>query len=155
MKPLTMTLLALLAVTGVAPAVPSDDADPSKRDDALIQGTWIVTAMNVKGEVVPDEKLEKERAFFRFRMGTMSTKAVHGDGTWRDGAYRLDASKRPGRLTMKGGEGEETAIYDIKDDTLRIAFRSGPREEAEKAGPPAGFEPKPDVWILTLKRVKE
>jgi uncharacterized protein (TIGR03067 family) len=120
----------------------------AKKDKEKLQGTWMLTSMEVGGKAVP---LPKDAKLIFAGDKLTATGGPMGD---EHATYKLDAGKKPRQIDLiekKDGKDGKTiqGIYSIEGDTLKLAFAV----EAEKGPRPTAFEGK-EVGVMTLKRVK-
>jgi uncharacterized protein (TIGR03067 family) len=119
------------------------------KDKQALQGTWTLTKFQMKGEQVTPPAEKKMQFVFKGDTITM-----RGDSKANEeGTFKLDAAKTPKQITLtkKGGGADDTrtGIYEVKGDTLKLAFSiTGP-----KAPLPKGFE-DPEAAVLTFKKEK-
>ena len=139
MKPLL--LLALVLPLCFATVALGDDKADTKD---LEMGTWKVTNLNKGGKDAPAEILEKAAPTFTFKDGGKLVISNVGDA--KEGTYKLDSTKTPKQFDLKMDKNPDKAIYEITNDTLKIAIGKNER--------PKDFTGGADVVVFTLKRMK-
>ena len=141
---------ALLATLGVQAWAMDDKV---AEEDKKFEGTWIVTAMEVGGQKVPEEGFKEMT--FTFKGKNYEQKV--GDMLVEAGKQDLDPSKTPKLMDITVSEGEakgekQLAIYEIDGDKAKIcAAIHGDKER------PSKFETKEGSknMIFELKRKKD
>jgi uncharacterized protein (TIGR03067 family) len=106
----------------LAVAAPAED---TKKDEELIQGTWVFVSREMLGKKTPDAELRAAGKVI-IKDGTMT----NDDGKKKETVpYKLDPSKKPKAIdltfdALDGGGGKETyrAIYELDGDTLKICW---------------------------------
>jgi uncharacterized protein (TIGR03067 family) len=97
----------------------------------LLQGDWAVEHMERGGRTPPAELLKAVKVVIKGRILELSD-ARQGEA----GVFKLDATKTPHEMDLIFGEGPENdvertalGIYELRDDTLKLAWRKdgGPR----------------------------
>jgi uncharacterized protein (TIGR03067 family) len=126
-------------------------AADSPGDSKLLQGKWGPVAAQLGGQPLDDAVLK-----------TISLKLDNGKyevfvGEHPDrGTYTIDTTTMPRSITVVGTEGPNQgktfpAIYELKDDTLRICYDlSGAKRPAEFKS-----EAGTKLYLVTYKRKKE
>lgn len=150
MKRTWFLVWALLATLGVQAWALDDKVD---QEDKKFEGTWIVTAMEVGGQKVPEEGFKEMIFIFK---GKKYEQKV-GDQVVEAGTQDLDPSKTPKHMDINVTEGEtkgmkQLAIYEIDGDKAKIcAANHGDKER------PAKFETKEGSknMIFELKKKKD
>lgn len=141
---------ALLATLGVQAWAMDDKV---AEEDKKFEGTWIVTAMEVGGQKVPEEGFKEMT--FTFKGKNYEQKV--GEMLVEAGKQDLDPSKTPKLMDITVSEGEakgekQLAIYEIDGDKAKIcAAIHGDKER------PSKFETKEGSknMIFELKRKKD
>jgi uncharacterized protein (TIGR03067 family) len=120
-------------------------------DREKIQGVWKVRALVDNGNEQPPADHEKLRIHFTARHVTFTL----GDQK-REGAYKLDPSRKPPRIEIELTDGpskgrKDSGVYRLEGDTLTLCLTLKPGEE-----PPADFTSKAGSGrtLFTLERVK-
>ena len=140
--------IAVLVIMGSALAVAQDDA--AKKDLKLLQGTWIMAALEVNGMEVAADKLEgtvltikDDRYVVKVKERLVTTAVIE-----------LDAKKDPRQLNMTPQDGDKKdklhkGIYKIDGDTFKMARGLNPEQER-----PNQFATWPDtnVFVVTWKK---
>lgn len=143
-RSLTLGVLVWFVVSAAA----QDDA--AKKDLKLLQGTWVMAALEVNGMDVPANKLEgtvltiKDDAYVVKVKDRMVTTA----------RIELDPSKAPKHFNMTPQDGDkkdmlQKGIYKIEGETFKLA--RGLNSEQER---PNQFATWPDTnyFVVTWKR---
>jgi uncharacterized protein (TIGR03067 family) len=137
---------AVLAVLLVGAADTSNDA---QKELEKLQGTWIMAALEVDGQQVPEEKLQ----------GTKLT--IKGDKyivTVKDKSHEvvitLDPAKKPKTIDMVFADGPNKdkvhrGIYELEKDTFKLCRAREPDGER-----PTEFATQPNtgVFMVTWQR---
>jgi uncharacterized protein (TIGR03067 family) len=114
-------------------------ADPPSTDLDRLQGTWVLTSMETEGDDVPAESIKDWTATYERNRLTLRA----GDRIRRRGLVTLAAERSPKAINTWDQDGpyeDQTVpgIYELKGDTLRLAFsRPGqerPKEFTSKTG---------------------
>ncbi len=119
-------------------------------DKQLLQGTWKVVKKVKNGE---PEELKTAPTTLKFS-GTTVTLWQDGEQQ-SDGAFAIDESKTPTRITLTGTSGQSAgrtfeAIYSLDGDTLKLAYGIG-----DNAGsPPKDFAGGQGQAMEVLERQK-
>src|SRR5205085_10866962 len=110
-------------------------------DLQLVQGSWIVTALEMDGQNMPAALLADSRIVVQGERFTST-----GVGAVYEGTLELDASATPRRLDMKFDAGPEKGninlgIYELAGDTwkLCLATRGSLRPPGFATTPGSGF----------------
>lgn len=157
MRTTAFLLLALLASVGCKNTDPTQPA----KEAAGIEGTYLLTGIDMFGEKVPDDEIasgpEGERT------ATISKDTIRlpllsmGDkGKERVMTYKLDPSKTPAeiqltRANLKGEMKTIYGIYKLEGDTLTLLVTSGEGETYR----PKEFKTRPkslDMMIVLKKK---
>jgi uncharacterized protein (TIGR03067 family) len=121
-------LIAALAAIYFMP-VPDDAAD---KDQAKLEGTWKLVAMEVDGKDVPAEKLTSATLTIKGnKYSVLSGKKLH------EVELKLDASKTPKEIDMQFLDGPNKdrvgrGIYRIDGDKFKICRALDPQDERPK-----------------------
>lgn len=109
-------LILVAATSGIASAATPGD---NKADKDRLQGEWITVSGEMNGKPI-DADLVKNQ-IYEFRGDMLTTK---NNGTTLGAAsFSLDESKKPKALNVQAGSlGTNPAIYEIKDDELKICM---------------------------------
>jgi uncharacterized protein (TIGR03067 family) len=123
--------------------------DTGKKELQRVQGAWVMVALEIDGKEVAADKIDTTTLTIKGNHYTTRVKKSEHECT-----IRLDPTKKPPQIDMiftKPGSAPETCegIYEIKDDTLRIA--RGLRADQKR---PDQFMTWPDTgyFIVTWKR---
>jgi uncharacterized protein (TIGR03067 family) len=110
-----------------------DKAD-AKKDLEVLQGTWIVNAMEWGGKSLPKELMKGYKFVFAGNKLTwdaaIGMMSKMGKVTARDGEFpcdfKIDPAKEPKQiditLHLKQGDRTVLGIYEIKGDTLKVCY---------------------------------
>jgi uncharacterized protein (TIGR03067 family) len=107
-------------------------AAESSSDARGVQGTWIPVTAVLAGQPMP----EAVRKSISLKLDDGKYEVFVGERPDR-GTYTIDTVTRPKSMTITGTEGPNhgkafPAIYELKDDTLRICYDlSGAKRPAE------------------------
>jgi uncharacterized protein (TIGR03067 family) len=141
--------LILVVASSFLLAAADKKEDPVKKDLAKLQGTWTMTALEVDGKPVPEDKL------------TSSTLTIKGDKyiiKVEDNTYKctikLDPSKDPKEIDMTfldGPNKDKTGkgIYVLEKDTFKICRALDPGKDRPQN---LGTWPDTGVFMVTWKR---
>ena len=135
----------VLATTLIAHgAAPTDDA-------TTIQGTWIPARAELAGRPMPDAVLKS----IRLKMDNGKYEVFVGDEPDR-GIYAIDSTSSPRSITITGMEGPNAgktfpAIYELKDETLRICYDLSGSKRPTEFKSIAGTK----LYLVTYSRRKE
>ncbi len=122
-----MTAMLLMALSVGAPIEAKDDA---KAQLAKLQGVWQVTALESGGV---------EQAPARARATNRSTLVIVGDGyafSTQAGTIKIDPAAKTLDLAITDGRYKDQtvlALYELTDDTLKIAMESVNRRSGRPA----------------------
>jgi uncharacterized protein (TIGR03067 family) len=152
----------LLCVTaGLLLAADNPRDDSIKKEKQKLRGTWTITEVIFDGEPLPADIIGKQGLTFTEDRVAFLDKSGKKE---KDGAYKIDPSKKPGAIDMppppggpprkdkdKKKEQVSLAIYSLKDDTLKLCLSFMPGAKR-----PTKFESKPGstFMLVTLKRAK-
>ena len=143
---MTRQLLMVLVVS-----CPCALAEPPKKDHDLLQGRWVMAALEVNGKLVPEERLRD--AFLEIKGDKYITTTKNRSIETR---FTLDPSKKPKTIDMVFTDGEKKGkvhkgIYELTGDTLKIC--RGLEANQERPTELATW-PGTNVFLVTWKRVK-
>jgi len=123
-------------------------AGDASGDSKLLQGKWVPAAAQLGGQPMNEATLK-----------TISMKLDNGKyqvlvGEYPDrGTYTIDTTTKPKSITVVGTEGPNQgktfpAIYELKDDTLRICYDLSGAKRPEEFKSVAGTK----LYLVTYKR---
>ena len=147
-------LIALVVSLLITHAARAEEAKNAAKDAASdrqsLRGTWKVVKKIKNGQ---SENVKDHPESLTFS-GDSVTHAK-GDEKAGDGTFALDEAKTPKRITFKGTGGAHAgtvfeAIYELKGDTLRIAYGTGRNAKT----PPKDFTGGEGEAAETLQRQK-
>ena len=140
--------ITILLFAGAAPVFAQGDA--AKKDLKLLQGTWVMAALEVNGTDVPASKLEGTVLTIKDDRYTVKVK----DKLVTTAVIELDAKKDPKELNMTPQDGDkkdklQKALYKIEGDTFKMARGLNPEQER-----PHQFAtwPGTDYFVVTWKK---
>jgi len=140
--------MTILLIVGTALVFAQDDA--AKKDLKLLQGTWVMAALEVNGTDVPANKLEGTVLTIKDDRYVVKVK----DKLVTTAIIVLDAKKDPKELNMTPQDGDkkdklQKAIYKIEGDTFKLARGLNPEQER-----PRQFATWPDTnyFVVTWKK---
>jgi len=140
-------LYICLAVAASLSALAADSPDDAK----AVQGNWKPVKAELAGQPMTDAVLK-----------SISLKLDHGKyevlvGEHPDrGTYTIDSTTKPKSMTVTGTEGPNKgktypAIYELKDDTLRICYDLSGAKRPTEFKSIAGTQ----LYLVTYNRKKE
>ena len=134
----------LVSAVVVGPVLAEEKADA---DLEQLQGTWILSALEIDGKSIPAPAGAGTFIFEKDKKLVMKEKGKKD----KEGTFKLDARKSPRELDLIGAKDKEVmqTIYQLEGDTLKLAFSS----EGPKGARPTAFDSK-KAAIMVLKRQK-
>src|SRR4051794_12488677 len=97
-----------------------------KADKDQLQGTWDLVSVSIQGKDLPAPP-GKEKTLSLIFKGDKVTKSEGGKDEAAD--FKLDASKTPKEIDIVTSKETMKALYEVKGDTLKLAFGlKGPTE---------------------------
>lgn len=144
----TRAFLVLAVALCVAADKPK--ADPKKELEKL-QGTWVMTGLEVNGEEVPEKKLKGTTLVIKGDKYIVQVKDAKHETT-----IKIDPSKDPRHIDMYFPDGPNLpklskGVYELDGDTLKICRNQAPGEERPKQ---IGSWPDTNVFVVTWTRKK-
>jgi uncharacterized protein (TIGR03067 family) len=143
---LALTVVGLLAGLGAA-----GTAGEKKKDEDVIQGTWLPVSGEKEGKQAPEDELKEVKVTF----APDGKLKVNAKGKDMEGTYKLDPSKKPRHIDLTVDEGGKElslkGIYELKKDSLKVCV-------AEPGGErPTEFATKEGVqtMLIMFKREKK
>jgi uncharacterized protein (TIGR03067 family) len=140
-------LVVPMLVLSCTPLAWCDDA---KEDSKLIEGTWLPISAELAGAKLPEESLKVMKLTLKDEKYTLKNGDETDQGTWK-----LDVSKKPKTMDIKGTEGPNKGttiltIYQLSDDSLKVCYDLGGKNR------PTEFKTKPatQLFLVTYKRQK-
>jgi uncharacterized protein (TIGR03067 family) len=135
-------LMVSAVVVGSSLAEEKADADLEK-----LQGTWILTGLEINGDTIPAPEGAGTFIFGKDKKLVMKEKGKKD----KEGTFKIDARKTPRELDLIGAKDKEVmqTIYQLENDTLKLAFSM----EGPKGARPTAFDSK-KAAIMILKRQK-
>ncbi len=129
---------------------PSVCCGDDKSDAKMLEGTWAPTKAELNGNPLQEEILKDLRLVIKGDKYTVKWGEVVDEGQ-----LKIDSAKTPKSMDVIGTEGPNKgntipAIYEVKDDTLRICYTLGGKER------PKEFQSKKDteIFLVSYKREK-
>jgi uncharacterized protein (TIGR03067 family) len=127
-------------------------ASPATDDKAALQGIWIAQSMEADGKSAPSDTVKNMR--FTFKGDKLLVRGNFDNEREEECSYEIDATKSPKHLDFTPPKEKKPllAIYELKDDELKICIRHASSSE----GRPDKFDTKPDskLILLVLKKAK-
>lgn len=147
-------VLAALILLG-AVAVRAQDA---RKDQELLQGTWVMTAKEFMGKKASEDEIKKlgTHVVFKGDAVTVSSLDAGERVVVSEGRFKLDPGTKPKAMDLaitsgpsKGKTG--LAIYEVDGDTLKVCYSLDEEKRPTRfAGPPD------NEWLLLVyKREKQ
>lgn len=140
--------LPFLVVPCIAP--PAGEDDPAQ-DRRAFQGTWVAVSLEEKGKPLAKDEVRTRGLRLIF---TGQKVHLEDKGGRLRGTFLIDVDRKPKALDwtfeLEGGEKSTTlAIYELKDDTLKICWNSAGAKTR-----PGDFKtnPKGVTTLATFKR---
>jgi uncharacterized protein (TIGR03067 family) len=133
----------------IGPLARGAEAEKAKEDAKKMHGTWKAVTGELAGKPYPDEVLKT------IKLVMTDGKYLVTVGEQRDeGTAKLDATKTPRRMVIKGTKGPNQgktflAIYELTDTTLRICY------DLSGKAYPKEFETKPDTKLFLVEYRRE
>lgn len=127
------------------------DDKQASADEKLIQGNWKLLAMVRNGKAMTEQQLKEQSITWQFdgKHATMTRGSRKNEA-----AYVLDTAKKHIAITPKEAveEGKGmTGLYELKGDTLKIAFRIG----SDAKTPPEDVTQGEGLGMMAMERQKE
>jgi uncharacterized protein (TIGR03067 family) len=122
---------------------PSETGEMTTLGDQL-HGAWVVVSVEIMGMKIDNRPQGGEQILTFEKDGKVTMR----DGMRNEnGSYKLNDSPRPKEMDLTTPQETMKGIYEVKGDTLRIAFPfNGPNGARPKT-----FDEK-EVGVVTLKR---
>jgi uncharacterized protein (TIGR03067 family) len=145
-----MCFCLLLSLVAVAPLI--GQQEKAKKDIDVIQGTWLVEALEYNGTEFKD----KFKLSFMIKGDVMT---VEGDGEVKKEyaklTLKLDSATSPKCIDMKVTDGVQMdvtmeGIYELKNDELRLCVKVFGQDRPGEFKSPDGSS----IALLKLKRQK-
>lgn len=146
-----LALILCLTLSALTRAGDADRGANGRSDQQLLQGTWKVVK-RVKNGATEDPAEHPTTLKFS---GKAITETRDGKPAQK-GAYTIDDSKTPKRITLTGKAGDNAgktfeAIYEIDGDTLKLAYSFGENASI----PPKDFAGGEGSGLLVLERERQ
>jgi uncharacterized protein (TIGR03067 family) len=121
MKAMIFGLIALTAISLIA--AESGRQNSIKQDEATIQGTWKLVALESDGKQAPAEIVAALKLVFKDDTLTFTP----GEPGFTNYKFKLDPTKKPASFVMTHADGAnkgetEKGIYSLDGDHLKICF---------------------------------
>src|SRR5262249_23025251 len=120
-------VVALLALTGCSSRATQEE-DVVARENAQLQGNWVIVGASLSGGAVPLEALKQDAKSlpWEFRADTFKAFMGGSERAFEEGTYTIDPGKSPKHLDLIPKKGEllttRKCVYSVNGDELRIAF---------------------------------
>jgi uncharacterized protein (TIGR03067 family) len=140
---------SVLVCVCAAPLARGDEATKAKDDDKKVQGTWKPVTAELAGKPFPDEVLKTMKLVVTDGKYTVTVGEQTDEGT-----VKLDPAKDPKAMDIEGTKGPNKgkmfpAIYELKDDTLRICY------DLSGKARPKEFKTKADTQLFLVEYRRE
>jgi uncharacterized protein (TIGR03067 family) len=123
--------------------------DRSKNEPTALEGTWQLESQETDGQMVPKEVAQMTQLIIQ---GNQFSTLIGGKPDGATVTFTIDASKNPKELDRTAEyQGKKTvwkSIYELSEDTLRMAAFYPNRDERPKAFDQSG------LTVLVYKRLK-
>lgn len=148
MKKLILIALIVLCVM-IALDPLTSRADDDKR---ALQGSWAAHSIETDGKAAPADDVKRMR--FTFKKDKLLIRGNFDDEPEEECSFEIDSGRSPKQLDFTPPKEEKPvlAIYELKEDELRICLRHGLTSE----GRPTKFATKTNsmLVLIVLKRQK-
>jgi uncharacterized protein (TIGR03067 family) len=109
----TVLVLTSLVLIAADAAPPENKAE--KKDEELVQGTWLVESVTLGGEAQPKE------IFMDMKITVKGDKMTIKLGeNAQEATFKLDAGKKPKHIDATFGDRKGEGIYELDGDIWRI-----------------------------------
>ena len=144
------SIATLLIVVSFATIARSHDDEKEKKALAKMKGTWVPTAAELDGEKLPKAVYETIKLVVKEEKYTVTVGELVDEGT-----VTLDLESDPTGMDIKGTKGPNEgktipAIYELKDDTLKVCYNLVGKERPKEFKTTAGSK----YYLVTYKREK-
>jgi uncharacterized protein (TIGR03067 family) len=141
--------LQLLVVLGTGLLLGADDKEEAKQELDKLQGTWILTSVETKGQELPKEKIKPNTLVIK---GDKFIRSSDGNPL-PEATFTIDPTKKPKWIdqVFKDKEGKPVTrpgLYELDGDTLKLAFDKERPKELKTA-------PDSNLNITVYKREKK
>ena len=145
-----MILALSIMLLSLSPPARSQDDDKAKKDRADMEGTWVPSAAELDGEKLPDQAIKSIKLVLKDDNYTVTVGKSVDEGT-----VPLDTSSDPRGMDIKGTKGPNKgktipAIYELKDDTLRVCYNLDGEKRPSEFKTKAGSK----LYLVSYKREK-
>ncbi len=148
MRFLTFVGLIVVCLSGLELQAQADE--PRKNS---LQGVWQAQSMKADGKPAPAEAVKRMR--FRFQGKKLFVRGNSKDDKELECTYTIDPKKSPRHLDFTLPMEKKTilAIYELKDDTLKVCARHA----SSSKGRPTEFVSTPEsrLVLIVFKRKKQ
>lgn len=139
---MTKVLGALLACVLLAA---DSNEDQAKKDLEALAGTWAMTALEVEGEKVSEERIQGTELVIKDGKYIVTAR-----GQSYETAITLDPSKKPKEIDMTFKDGPnkdkvQRAIYELEGDTFKLC-----RSRDPDFGRPKDFTTSPGTGLFVI-----
>lgn len=141
-------LYVVVAVLSLA-AAPLRTIDPIQKDLASLQGTWIMTELEVNGQTVPEEKIKGTTLTIRDDKYIVKVKKSTHETT-----FKIDPTKTPRAIDMFFPDGPNLpklskGVYELDGDTFKLCRHQMPGEDRPTQ---IGSWPDTNLFVVTWTR---
>ena len=117
-----LQVLALVLVGLTAGAASADDQKDKKQDMAALNGTWVLSSLEVNGQKLPDDAIAN--AVMIVKDGTYSFKIQDES---EEGTFKVDSTKKPATINLDIKTGmskdmKQLGIYDLKEGVWKLCL---------------------------------
>jgi uncharacterized protein (TIGR03067 family) len=142
------TLSIVLGLTLLASAEPTAEA---KKELERLQGTWVMSALEVNGVAVPEAKIQGTTLVIKGDKYIVQVKDTKHETT-----IEVDPSKKPKAIDMYFPDGTNApklskGVYELDGDTFTLCRHQMPGEDRPTQ---IGSWPDTNLFVVTWKRQK-
>ncbi|MBY0525206.1 MAG: TIGR03067 domain-containing protein [Gemmataceae bacterium] len=139
-------LLVALTTLLLAAQAPKDDAETKERE--ALKGLWRVTAFEINGKEIGEEKIKRFEVVF-----DRKTVTIKANTQERESTYTLDLSKRPRTIDLVSKDNKTTlGIIEREGDRMKLCLAL---EGAKKRPTEFASKERSDTQMFTLRRQKQ
>jgi uncharacterized protein (TIGR03067 family) len=146
----------LILVTGLS--IAADAKEDVAKETKKLEGTWKVTASEVGGMKLPEEKLKDSVLIIKDGKFVMAERGKEKEG--KQLTFKIDPSTKPKHLDLTDPKEKDAkpvpCIYALDGDELKVCIPLVEKGKKDEAKRPEGFETKDKpLMALTCKREKQ